>query len=438
MKNISFKEINTLAIPAIISGIAEPIISFTDLTLVGKYLDHEALAGVGIGSFSIMLFILIFSSIRNSTTSIVAQYFGKEDKGAIDQTITKALIISFGIGVILIVLSNLFARSIFEFQNAHGYTLEQGLLYFRIRSFGIPFMLGTLTLIGGFKGFQNTSWAMQIMLIGGTLNVVLDFLFMNGVPTVFQPMGIEGVAIASLISQIVMFLIALKHFKVHFNFKTSTTFFDANFKLLAAMSFDLIIRGIAMNSVFIFTNKYAMKYGAHHMAAHSILIAVWLFQSYFIDGYSNAAMALAGKIKGQKRYGLLYRLSMKICRINFLLALFLACLALGGFPFINKISNHNGVENVLEAAFFIMLLTFPIGSVAFTFDGIFIGLGKANFLRNTLLICTLLVFFPCLYFTNNMGLDTNGIWISILAWLTARAIIPFLYFQGKYQGFNKL
>lgn len=438
MINVPNKEINALAIPAIIAGLIEPIISLTDIALVGNNLDFHAIAGVGIGSYTIVLFIWIFSSIRNSTTSLVSQFYGADEKDKINIITSKSLLISFSIGLFIVLFSNLLAKDIFNFQNAKGLTLNNALIYFRIRSFAIPFTLASITLFGAFKGFQNTSWAMKITLIGGVLNIVLDIAFIKGF--LFIPaLGIAGVAIASLISQVLMFAITYYYFQKHFTFTLGKgAFLDKSIGSLFYMSLDLFIRAIALNTVFILTNKFATKFGDHHMAAHTILFWIWLFQSYFIDGYSSAGMALSGKIKGQKRYGLLYRLGLKLCKINFTISLALAIILLFGYPWVSMMTDNYRVEAILESSYYILLLTFPIGAIAFTFDGIYIGIGKAYFLRNLLLISTFFIFIPCLYILNDMGFKTTGIWISILVWLSVRALIPFIHFQGRYQDFNKL
>ncbi len=438
MINVSNKDINALAIPAIISGLIEPIISLTDVALVGNNLDYHAIAGVGIGSYTIVLFIWIFSSIRNSTTSIVSQLYGAGEKETLNSITSKSLLISFLLGIIIVIISNVLAPWIFKFQNAEGITLENSLTYFRIRSVAIPFTLATLSLFGAFKGFQNTHWAMRITLMGGLLNIVLDILFIKGLAFI-PALGVSGVALASLISQVTMFLIALYFFLKNFKFSVGKTdFIDKSIGSLFYMSVDLLIRAIALNAVFILTNKFATKYGDQYMAAHTILFWIWIFQSYFIDGYSNAAMALSGKIKGQKRFGLLYRLGMKICKINFLLSLALAILLFFATPWIGVFTDNVRVEQLLGGSLYIVLLTFPLGSLAFTFDGIYIGLGKAYFLRNLLLISTFFIFVPCLYFLNNLGLTLDGIWLSILLWLCIRGLVPFIHFQGKYQSYDKL
>ena len=48
--NLSFKQLNKLALPALISGIAEPLLSLTDTAIIGNMDKNatEALAAVGI------------------------------------------------------------------------------------------------------------------------------------------------------------------------------------------------------------------------------------------------------------------------------------------------------------------------------------------------------------------------------------------------------
>ncbi|MCK5638293.1 MAG: MATE family efflux transporter, partial [Flavobacteriaceae bacterium] len=75
---ISFKEINKLAIPAIISGIAEPLLSITDTAIVGniKINSVEALAAVGIAGSFISAIVWILAQTRSAISAIIAQYLG--------------------------------------------------------------------------------------------------------------------------------------------------------------------------------------------------------------------------------------------------------------------------------------------------------------------------------------------------------------------------
>ena len=74
---ISSKEINRLAFPAIISGIAEPVISLVDTIFVGK-LGTEALAGLGIATSFFLLIIWILAQSKTAVSATVSKYYGKE------------------------------------------------------------------------------------------------------------------------------------------------------------------------------------------------------------------------------------------------------------------------------------------------------------------------------------------------------------------------
>ena len=76
--DISFNKINKLAIPALIAGIAEPLISITDTAIIGN-IDYNAKESLGaiaiVGSFLSML-IWVFAQTRSAVSSIISTYLG--------------------------------------------------------------------------------------------------------------------------------------------------------------------------------------------------------------------------------------------------------------------------------------------------------------------------------------------------------------------------
>ena len=78
--SVKISDIQKLAIPALISGIAEPILSITDTIIVGNKDENAtiSLGAVGIvGSFISML-IWVFGQTRSVIASIIAKAFGKK------------------------------------------------------------------------------------------------------------------------------------------------------------------------------------------------------------------------------------------------------------------------------------------------------------------------------------------------------------------------
>ena len=76
--DITLKNINKLAIPALISGVAEPILSLTDTAIIGNvdYNAAEALAAVGIVGTFISMLIWVLGQTRSAISSIVSQHLG--------------------------------------------------------------------------------------------------------------------------------------------------------------------------------------------------------------------------------------------------------------------------------------------------------------------------------------------------------------------------
>ncbi|MEC7005804.1 MAG: MATE family efflux transporter, partial [Bacteroidota bacterium] len=62
----------------------------------------------------------------------------------------------------------------------------------------------------------------------------------------------------------------------------------------------------------------------------------------------------------------------------------------------------------------------PFNSIAFTFDGIFKGMGRAKELRNTLIQATFFIFIPTLYLSNLINESLLNIWISLSLWMVYR------------------
>jgi Na+-driven multidrug efflux pump len=90
---ISFKNINKLAIPAIIAGIAEPLISLTDIAIIGNVDTNpiEALAAAGIVGSFLSAIIWIVAQTKTAISSIVSQHLGSNRIHAVKTLIPQAI-----------------------------------------------------------------------------------------------------------------------------------------------------------------------------------------------------------------------------------------------------------------------------------------------------------------------------------------------------------
>ena len=435
-EKVSFKEINRIAIPAIIAGIAEPVISLTDIAIIGNVDENpvEALAAAGIVGSFLSAIIWIVAQTKTAISALVSQHLGARRIHAVKTLVPQAIAFNFLLSLAIYGISAFFAREIFSAYNAEGLILNYAEDYYRIRALGYPLTLVTFAIFGVFRGLQNTVWAMKCSLTGALLNVVLDLVLVYGIEGVIPAMHLKGAAIASLLAQLVMLLMALYYFFTRTPFGLRLSFrINPRLKGLLIMSGNLFVRTAALNFAIYLANAYATDYGKNYIAAQSILMNIWLFFSFFIDGYANAGNAISGRLLGAKEYKKLWHLSIDISKYAVLVALCLMGLCAVFYSEIGLLFNKEPAVLILfSSVFWIVLLMQPVNAIAFMFDGIFKGLGEAKFLRNLLLGATLLAFTPALLLGDHYGMKLTAIWIAFYVWMLVRAGGLVLKFRSKY------
>lgn len=434
--NISLKHINKLAIPALISGISEPILSLTDAAIVGnvELNPTETLAAVGIVSTFMSMLIWVFGQTRSAISSIVSQYVGANNTEAIKNLPAQAILIITALSFIIVLVSYPLTESIFKLYDATGLILQYCVDYYKIRAFGFPFTLFIIAVFGTFRGLQNTYYPMLIAIIGAALNIILDFSFVYGVANVIPAMHIRGAAYASVIAQLVMAL-----FSAYFLLKKTTIPLRISFPLnkeinrFLIMIGNLIVRTLALNAALYFATKFATGYGKEYIAAYTIGINLWFLGAFIIDGYASAGNILSGKLLGAKDYKTLMALSHRLTKYGIYIGVIIA--AIGGvlyYPIGRIFTKDLLVLHEFYNVFWIVLAMQPLCALAFIFDGMFKGMGKMEVLRNLLLLTTILVFIPTLYFLDHFDLKLYAIFLAFALWIIARGFPLIIIFRKEF------
>ena len=435
MHNISLKEINRLAIPAIIANIAEPLLSLVDTAVIGR-LGTIELASVGIASSFFLLIIWTLAQTKSAISAIVSKSYGQQRLNQLTGFIVQAIFVNVLLGIIFYWLTTTFSEPIFLRYNAEGELLKTTIQYFEIRAIGFPLTLATFAIFGIFRGMQNTKWAMQISVIGALTNAILDFILVFGIEGYVKSFGVQGAAYASLIAQFCMFLLALIYLHKYSEVDWKKLFPIHPLLLpFLKMTTNLFIRTIALNIAYYLGMRYATGYGEHQVAAHTIAMNIWLFSSFLIDGYANAGNAISGKLFGAGAMKDLYKLGFKLLKINTLIACLLAVIYLGSYPIMGLFfTNSTATIEQFNHIFWLVILSQPINAMAFTFDGIFKGLGKTALLRNTLLLATFIAFVPILILSDSLALNLTGVWVAFLSWMIFRGGILLIYFKRHWRA----
>ncbi|RSK41604.1 MATE family efflux transporter [Mangrovimonas spongiae] len=434
--DLSTKNINRLAIPALIAGISEPILSLTDTAVVGN-IDVNAtqsLAAVGIVTTFLSMLIWVFGQTRSAISSIISQYLGAGKLDEVKSLPGQAIVIIIMISVFIIVTTFPFSEHIFKLYNASGLILDYCVEYYNIRIFGFPFTLFTIAVFGAFRGLQNTLYPMIIAIIGASTNIALDIILVYGIDGLIPALHIKGAAYASVIAQILMALISAIYLlkKTPIPLKVQLPL-NKELKKFSAMVLNLFIRTIALNVTLYFASSFSTSYGAEYIAAYTIAINIWFFGAFLIDGYASAGNILSGKLYGAKHYHSLIKLSNKLIGFGIVSGIVIAIFGALFYYRIGEIfTDDQAVLNQFYNIFWIVLAMQPLCALAFIFDGMFKGLGMMKYLRNLLLFATFIVFIPVLLFLDQLEYKLYAVFTAMTVWIIARGVPLIIKFRQLF------
>lgn len=441
MTSISLKTINKLAVPALIAGVAEPILSITDTAIVGNIEVNatESLAAVGIVGAFISMLIWVFGQTRSAISSIVSQHLGANKLDAVKNLPAQAIFVITSLSLFVIAITFPFARSIFRLYNASDLILDYSVVYYKIRVFGFPFTLFTMAVFGVFRGLQNTFYPMIIAIIGASLNIILDVILVYGIEGYVPALNIKGAAYASITAQIVMALISAILLLTKTEIPLRVTLpFNTEIKRFLLMIANLFIRTISLNVALYFASAFATSYGKQYIAAYTIAINIWFLGAFIIDGYASAGNILSGKLLGAKQYDLLIKLGNKLIKYGIIIGVIMAIIgALIYYPIGTIFTKDPQVLKEFYRVFWVVLIMQPLCALAFIYDGIFKGLGKMKFLRNVLLFSTFLVFVPVLFLTDAFNGQLYAIFAAFTLWIAARGIPLIIKFRKMFMPLSQ-
>ena len=437
MKRITTQEINRLALPAIVSGVIEPVISLTDTVMAGHIAlnTKEVLGAVGVVTSFLSALLWIFIQSSRAITTQVAYAYGQGRLSQVKGLVAQILLLSLSISLFSSIFSFACSEFILErFYDAEGTFLDYCLDYFHIRVWGFPFTLLTLTIHSIFRGFQNTSWSMYISILGGVINLVFNYIFVY----IFH-WDIKGLAWASILAQGTMFVVSV----VIMYRRTPFKFFWVNglhpkFMESIRMSADLLICSSLLQAVLYFSFSRATLLGANGdhtiVATHTLLNQVWGFSTFLFDGYCNAGGLLSGRLYSTRQYQAIRKLVRQLFYVVLGIGCGIALTYLLLYYWIGSLMTKNDdIALLFYKNFWIVVLMQPITAVTFLFSGIYKGMGFTRILRNAFIIATILGFFPAFYLTQNiLEWGLSGIWVAFYIWMVFRGGILFIHYLSFF------
>ena len=194
------------AIPLAFSSILQQLFNSADVAVVGRFAGSAALAAVGSCVALVGIFVNLIVGLSVGPNAALANLIGQGQRERISGMVHTILTFGIALGVVLMGLGFLTARTVLEASGTPESVINEALLYIRIYFIGVPFM--TIYNFGAaiLRSYGDTKRPMCYLIISGTVNVVLNLIFVIGFG-----LGVEGVAISTSVSNMLSTAMVLTH-----------------------------------------------------------------------------------------------------------------------------------------------------------------------------------------------------------------------------------
>ncbi|MBO5379194.1 MAG: MATE family efflux transporter [Clostridia bacterium] len=195
------KSIILFTLPIMLQGILQTLYNSADLIIVGNFAENgdAALSAVGATSSTYNVMTALFMGIAVGVDVITSFNHGRGDNERVKKTIDTAVIAGAVIGVIAAVIGFIIAKPVMVLLDTPEEfdVLKNAVLYLRILMIGVPFSMLFNFCSAVFRTAGETNKPFKYLVLSGLLNVGLNIVFV----AIFK-MGVAGVALATVISQI--------------------------------------------------------------------------------------------------------------------------------------------------------------------------------------------------------------------------------------------
>ena len=318
MKHNSFlKSVCNLAIPVAIQSMLQSSFSIVDQIMIGQ-LGSVSVAGVGLaGKFSSIYTVLI-SAIGAVAGIMIAQYLGQKNKQEIKRSFWINMWIGVGLSAFFTVVCGLFPVKIMGMYTTDVDTMVAAGEYLKILSGMFLPIAGATLLATLFRCMEKTKLPLIASIVAAVLNTGINYVLIFG-KLGFNAMGAKGAAIATLVSQIVNFMIML--FLLLANRECLEQISDKEkvigaflWKQYAAMLLPMLVCEFLWS---LGENVYAIIYGhlgTKECAAMTLINPIQGLMIGALCGLSQAAGVIIGKLLGNKEYEEAYKASWKLIK----------------------------------------------------------------------------------------------------------------------------
>lgn len=386
----SYSHIWRLSWPVMVSNISLPLVGAVDVAMMGHLPDPAFVGGVALGGLAFNFLYLAFGFLRMGTTGLTALAAGAKNNEEVACVFIRGHLIAFicGFAVIACLPAVLWLAGVTL--NASAESLGHMHTYLNIRIWGLPATLANAVILGSLFGLQRMRLCMFQLLTVNLLNILLNLLFVLGLGW-----QVAGVALASLCAEWAglgfMVVILLRPSQPMFRMIKSVSSEQlkdrAEWSKLMSMAKNLSLRTLLIWGVEALLIAQAAHIGDVELASIQIILVLFGFIAFGLDGFAHATEALTGQMIGNHDPSGLHIMIKKSCILAGLTAVLFSCMLYLFQPVILPLMTNQPELLQLTSDMWVWVLAIPLAALlAFQMDGVFVGAASSSHMRNGMIL----------------------------------------------------
>ncbi len=441
------KALWTLAIPIMFGMGIHTVYSIVDMMFIGR-LGGNAIAGVAFNMPVFFLMLGLTMGLGSGVTASIARFIGEDNKRNAENSAEHALAMAAVIATIFTTLGLVFGYKILASLGAKGEILALAWDYLYIIIIGLPFMVFSGFFRSILAGEGDMKFPMMVAGLGTILNIILDPIFIFELEEyggIGFGMGVKGAAMATVICQLLVFIIFIymlfvkKHAYVTFklkDFSPSKEILWDIVKVGLPASMSMIIMALGQG-VF---NKILIHYSSQAVAAYQVAGRLDMLIFLPIFSIAGGMTTLVGMFYGAK----------KIDALNYIVkygisSAFMITMVSSTFVYIFARTfsmwfiQDQEIVNVSIGFLRLLCLVYPLVAIGITSGRVLQGLGKGIPVLVITTVRVLGVSAPlALYFTFVLDKPLEWNWYAMMVSTGIAFIIAVNWIRIEMNKINRL
>lgn len=195
----------SFSLPLLLSGVLQLMFNAVDIIVVGRFAGSKPLAAVGSTTALISMFTNLFIGVSLGANVLAARFFASGKDKEVSDTVHTAITFALLSGILMMVVGVCFSKMTLELMDTPDDVIDMAALYLKIYFIGMPFFMMYNYGAAVLRAIGDTKRPLIFLIISGTVNALLNLFLV----IVFH-LDVEGVAIATVISQMISCVLVLR------------------------------------------------------------------------------------------------------------------------------------------------------------------------------------------------------------------------------------